>query len=78
VMLDLTMPVMSGKDAFCEIHLRWPSLPVAICTGYVIDIKQWAVSSSDTPPFLLQKPYSVAELTNFLAGASNAKGVSTG
>ncbi len=44
VMLDLTMPVMSGKEAFLEIHQRWPELPVAICTGYSVDVNQWLAS----------------------------------
>lgn len=73
VMLDLTMPVMSGKEAFLEIHRRWPQLPVAICTGYFVDIRQWLASPNDTPPHVLQKPYSVAELTEFLAKATNAQ-----
>ena len=70
VLLDLTMPVMSGKEAFLEIHRRWPNLPVAICTGYFVDIQQWLSAPTDTPPFILQKPYSVAELSQFLAAAA--------
>ncbi len=72
VLLDLTMPVMSGKEAFTEIHRRWPNLPVAICTGYFVDIKQWVAPGDDRPPHVLQKPYSVAELAAFLdVAASN-------
>lgn len=70
VLLDLTMPVMSGKEAFLEIHRRWPNLPVAICTGYFVDIKQWLAAPTDTPPYILQKPYSVAELSQFLDAAA--------
>ncbi len=66
------MPVMSGKEAFTEIHRRWPNLPVAICTGYFVDIKQWVAPGDDRPPHVLQKPYSVAELAAFLdVAASN-------
>ena len=71
VLLDLTMPVMSGKEAFMEIHRRWPNLTVAICTGYFVDIQQWLSSPTDTPPHVLQKPYSVAELTQFLSAAAS-------
>lgn len=69
VMLDMTMPVMSGKEAFFEIHRRWPDLPIAICTGYFVDIGQWGLSTTDSPPYILQKPYSVDDLMAFLATA---------
>lgn len=74
VMLDLTMPVMSGKEAFFEIHRRWPDLPVAICTGYFVDVRQWLLSPGDTPPYVLHKPYSMEELTTFLAMAVKSIG----
>ena len=69
VLLDMTMPVMSGPEAFSEIHRRWPDLPVAICTGYFVDIQQWLAAPTTNPPHILQKPYSVAELSHFLEAA---------
>ncbi len=71
VLLDMTMPVMSGKEAFLEIHKRWPELPVAICTGHFVDLRQWVTDPHSLPPHALHKPYSVAELSEFLSKAAS-------
>lgn len=66
VLLDLTMPTMSGRDAYETIHQRWPELPVAICTGYHVDLQTWNTECSFAPPKIIAKPYSVESLTSFL------------
>ncbi|MCC6508746.1 MAG: response regulator [Pirellulaceae bacterium] len=66
VLLDLTMPTMSGKEAYREIHRRWPSIAVAICTGYYVDLQAWNSSSDSPPPKFIPKPYSVETLSHFL------------
>lgn len=66
VLLDFTMPVMSGKEAFIEIRQRRPQLAVAICTGYAIDVNTWTTNPTERPPKVLQKPYTVADLSEFL------------
>lgn len=66
VLLDLTMPTMSGKEAYVEIHKRWPELPVAICTGYYLDLNTWNNDCAIGPPKIITKPYSVESLSNYL------------
>ncbi|HYD83439.1 MAG TPA: response regulator, partial [Opitutus sp.] len=34
VLLDLTMPVMDGEEAFNEIHRLNPAVPVILMSGY--------------------------------------------
>ncbi len=66
VLLDLTMPRMSGKEVYVEIHKRWPDLPVAICTGYYLDLNTWNRDCAIGPPKIISKPYSVESLSHYL------------
>lgn len=66
VLLDLTMPTMSGKEAYLEIHARWPEVQVAICTGYFVDNQSWNADCDLAPPKIISKPYSVESLSNYL------------
>ena len=66
VLLDLTMPNMSGKEAYVQIHRRWPHIPVAICTGYHVDLQTWNNDCDIEAPRIISKPYSVESLSNYL------------
>ncbi len=66
VLLDLNMPDMSGKETFIELRQRWPDLPVAICSGYHVDMQTWNTDNGLEPPNLIPKPYSIETLSNFL------------
>ncbi len=63
VLLDLTMPGLSGPETFAALHARDPSLPIVISSGY----------SAEHDPVIeraaafLQKPYDVESLERVLA-----------
>ncbi len=62
VLLDLTMPKMSGSDTLRVIRQVRPELPVVICSGYLLDLDDFADEVGILPEGLIQKPYKVAEL----------------
>ncbi|MEO9255990.1 MAG: ATP-binding protein, partial [Tepidiformaceae bacterium] len=61
VLLDMTMPRMSGEETFLKMHRQWPNVPVILMSGY---------SEVDTSPGFLdrglagfiQKPYDILTL----------------
>ncbi len=67
VLLDLTMPELSGEATLLRIHERWPQLPVVLSSGYSAD------SSSTTLTLLaagfIQKPYFPEDLVQSLREA---------
>ncbi len=61
VILDMTMPVMSGEEAFQHIEEIAPQLPVIASTGYT---KQEAIQrfSGRQVVGFIQKPYTAVQL----------------
>lgn len=57
VVLDLTMPVMSGRDALVQMRDEYPDLPVIICSGYLMDIVDFVAEIGCEPDEKVQKPY---------------------
>ena len=41
VILDLTMPVLSGGEAFTIMSEEFPDRPVLICSGYLVDLEKY-------------------------------------
>jgi PAS domain S-box-containing protein len=69
VVMDLTMPHMSGEEAFRELRRIDPEVKVFISSGY----SEWEISARFTGKSLagfIQKPYQIAELRNVLKGPS--------
>ncbi|MEM8732802.1 MAG: response regulator [Planctomycetota bacterium] len=60
VLLDLTMPGMSGKEVLAHIKQRWPHLPVVVCSGYVVD--DFRMSTGGQPDAVVAKPYQMVDL----------------
>ncbi len=65
VLLDMTMPVMNGVDAFRHMREIRPDLPVLISSGYS---EKEAVNrfEGDEPAGFIQKPYTAADLLKMI------------
>jgi DNA-binding NtrC family response regulator len=66
VFTDVVMPGMSGIELAKEVGRRYPNLPVVLTSGYSHVLAQ--EGSHGLP--LLQKPYSVEQLTRFVRNQS--------
>jgi len=67
VLLDLTMPNLSGKETFHEIRKIRPELPVVMISGY--DEQEVMERFTDImPSAVLHKPFQLDELAVVLAG----------
>ncbi len=73
VLLDLTMPVMSGNEAMKLIKAEFPRIRVIICSGYAS--KRHALDSavdSVKPDGFLEKPFTMASLAKILNECSGS------
>ena len=67
VMLDLTMPKLSGRETFKELRAGvLPHIPVVICSGYLVDLNQFEAETGSKPEGFVQKPYDSEELARTL------------
>jgi len=62
VLLDLTMPVMSGKETLAIIRERFADVPVVVCSGYMVDLEGFEDETGLRPDSAIQKPYNVKDL----------------
>ncbi len=68
VMLDMTMPVMSGEETLAELQRLRPDVPVLLCSGYSErEVVDRVVGQAHAG--FLKKPYEPAELVETLQGA---------
>ena len=68
VLLDLTMPVMGGDEAFRQIRTIKPSVPIILSSGSASRIIRDAFGAGAMPTFL-QKPYNAMNLTESIRTA---------
>ncbi len=69
VMLDLSMPIMDGKEAMQEIRALNAEVPIVICSGFPAeDIARGF--GSDQPDHYLQKPFVAEQLRQVLIQCS--------
>lgn len=61
VVLDVTLPDISGKVVFETIRREWPALPIIISTGQMRDLSIFAMERQPHTEFLM-KPYASDEL----------------
>jgi two-component system cell cycle sensor histidine kinase/response regulator CckA len=69
VMLDLTMPNLTGRETFRLIRERHGLLPVLICSGYLVDVTEFAEECGSCPDGFVQKPYRIEDLSSAIKAA---------
>jgi two-component system cell cycle sensor histidine kinase/response regulator CckA len=66
VLLDLTMPNLTGKETFARLHEMRPELPVLICSGYLVDLDEFTRECGACPEGFVQKPYSFEDMAEMV------------
>jgi CheY-like chemotaxis protein len=76
VLLDLTMPNLSGAEVFRQLREWNPDLPIIIYTGYVVDPNGFARENGSVPSAIVTKPLVIdalaAKIRQILDGAGAA------
>lgn len=62
VLLDLSMPKLSGRETFTALKGMNPDLPVVLCSGYPIDAREFEAETGFAPIGVIQKPFDVTGL----------------
>ncbi len=73
VLLDLTMPNLSGKETFARLHEMLPDLPVLICSGYLVDLSEFTNDCGACPDGFVQKPYSFGDMAEMVRKTLDAQ-----
>ena len=71
VLLDLTMPQMSGQRVLQEMRRINPRVPIILMSGYTEEDARGALDAGDATGFL-HKPFRLAELSDMLRHAIGA------
>lgn len=71
VLLDMTMPVMSGPETLRRLHKLDPSLPVVISSGFSKDDADKSLPTDGV--LFVQKPYTSEQLLEALEQAMDSK-----
>ncbi|MGA2328534.1 MAG: PAS domain S-box protein [Bryobacteraceae bacterium] len=73
VLLDMTMPVMSGEATLQAIRSRSTALPVVLCSGYS-ELEAARRFSGNHVSGFLQKPFTADQLVAKIAEAARTRG----
>jgi len=73
VLLDLTIPNLTGKETFARIRETHPDLPVLICSGYLVDLNEFTRECGDCPDGFVQKPYSLDDMADMVRRTLDAQ-----
>lgn len=64
VLLDLSMPRMSGRETFSRLRETYGDVPVLICSGYLVDLNEFAGECGACPDGFVQKPYRLEDMSD--------------
>jgi CheY-like chemotaxis protein len=62
VLLDLSMPKLSGRETFLELKRMQADVPVLLCSGYPISLDEFEQETGFRPDGVIQKPFNVMGL----------------
>ena len=71
VVLDMSMPVVSGPECFRRLRELRPGLPIVIASGYIVDAEARALLSAGGAAFL-EKPFRNEALISALRSLTTA------
>ncbi|MEM7385059.1 MAG: response regulator [Verrucomicrobiota bacterium] len=66
VLLDVTMPGMSGKEILVKLSEEYPDVAVVICSGYLLSPDDLENETGARPAATVQKPYELRGLLTTL------------
>ncbi len=67
VILDMIMPVMSGRETFGKMHEIDKNIPVIISSGFAKELDMEILMKQGVSGFI-QKPFRSLELSKLVAG----------
>ena len=59
VLLDLSMPKLSGRETFKALKLMNPMLPILLCSGYPVAPEDFERETGHRPDGIVQKPFDI-------------------
>ena len=62
ILSDLTMPELSGLDAFKRLRESHCPIPFIICSGFFFDMEQFVQATGGRPAKFIQKPFELTTL----------------
>ncbi len=73
VLMDLTMPNLSGKETFRLLRQRYDPVPVLICSGDLLDLESFSEECGTRPEGFVRKPYRLEELAGLVRRTLDAQ-----
>jgi DNA-binding response OmpR family regulator len=72
VLLDMAMPIMSGKETCYELRMIDPEVKILLSSGFRQDDRVVELMRDGSVSFI-QKPFTITELSNKIAEVINIK-----
>ena len=64
VLLDLSMPGLSGPETLIAMRKKRADLPVILCSGYDVDVEGFVAEHGERPHGVLRKPFGMDQLAS--------------